>query len=245
MELRRPTWHDPIPLWFNTKRPDWPNAELSIDKECPSIDGLRCWQVKGPALAVMETLCEPLAEILAKHCESLEQGEPKPRALSFHMWMMGKTPESAYPAIVFSSKSRKQRIFAKALLKESHLLDQHPGVRIRTLDKVPATFCAETSDTVSSGVADDAVYMIDGSRGACGALLAIGQTKLATMGGVLLIDGYECGISVQHIRWQLSQETLKEDDSCLPPCFDYDSDEEDIGMVDITSRGKSTTNDDG
>ena len=237
LHLKRPTRHDRIPLSFNTKKPDWPDPELSIDVECLGIDGLRCWQVKGPALAVIEVLGKPLAEILAKNCESLEQGEPKPRALSFHMWMIGKTPESAHPTIVFSSKSRRQRSYAKALLKESHLLDQHPGVRIKTLDKVPARFCAEASSVVPSATVAEGVYMIDGSKGACGALVAFGQTRLATMGGVLLIDDHECGISVQHPRWQTSQELSREPGVTALPFFDYDSEDEDLGMMEITSRG--------
>ncbi len=44
----------------------------------------------------------------------------------------------AEPTLVFSSKSRRKRRHAKALLKDSKLLDAYPGVRVKTQEKMPA-----------------------------------------------------------------------------------------------------------
>ena len=235
-----PLLRNPMPLFFDAKKPIWPEPQLSIDRECPSIGGLRCWQVKGPALAAMNSLCSPIAQLLDKHRETLEQGEPKPRAVCFTMWMVGSTPQTAHPTIVFSSKSRRQRSYAKALLKESGLLDQYTGLRIKTLDKAPAIYQAgrEVAESDFDYAFDDGVYMVDDSRGACGALISFGQAKRVTMGAVLLIDGFECGVSVQHARPDFPQETTSLTECTNLPCFDDDSDDESLDLVEITSRGR-------
>ena len=145
LQVKTSSLRKSMPFFFEKPKPIWPEPELSIDRECPIINGLRCWQVKGPALVAMNDLCAPIAQLLDKHCEALEQGEPKPRAIAFNMWMVGSSPQSAHPTIIFSSKSLRQRTFAKALLKESHLLDKYPGMRIKTLDRVPAIYRHRTT----------------------------------------------------------------------------------------------------
>lgn len=140
MTARRQILQNPFPSIFDTKSLPWPNPQESIGKKCLSLPNIHCWQVTGPALDIMEKLSLPIMALLDKNHELLEQGESKPRAISFNMWMIGSCPSSAVPTIVFSSRSRRQRTYAKSLLKESKLLDDYPGVRIKTLDKVPAIY---------------------------------------------------------------------------------------------------------
>ena len=241
LQARRPTLRNPMPLFFDPKKPVWPNPELSIDHESPSINGLRCWQVKGPARVAMGTLSMPIAQLLDKHCESLEQGESKPRAMSFTMWMVGTSPRNASPTIIFSCKSRRQRVFAKALLKDSRLLDPYPGVKIKTLDKTPAVYYAgniiDTNDDIENTL-DDGIYLVNSPHGTCGALISFGQAKRATMGAVLLLDGSQYGITVQHARPDHCTGEPTSADCTESPCFDDDDeDEEDFGLVELTSTG--------
>ena len=253
LQSTRQTFTDNMPLIFDNKNSTWPNPERSIGKECLSIGALRCWLPIGPALAAFEVLSKDLKDLLDKHKDALKQGEPKPRAISFNMWMTGCKPESSSPTIVFSSKSQRQRAFATALLKDSKLLDQYPGVRIKTLDRMPAIYQAgsqepETTGTTRSGTEDvpkdgseEAIYMFDDSRGSCGALIAFGHLRLATMGGILLINGTYYGISAQHGRY----ESLEQPEDAINEgnflCFDDDSDTEgsDLdNLIEITSSGK-------
>ena len=242
-----------MPSIFDNKNSIWPDPEQSIGEECPSISGLRCWLPIGPAHAVFEVLAKDIQDLLDKHKDALMQGEPKPRAISFNMWMTGSKPESSSPTIVFSSKSPRQRLFAKALLKDSKLLDHYPGVRIKTLDRMPAIYQAgsQEPDTIettrnSTGNApkdgsEEAIYMVDDSRGSCGALIALGHTRLATMGGILLINGTYYGISVQHGRYEFLAEPEDSTNEGSFLCFDDDSDAEDFdldNLIEITSRGK-------
>lgn len=178
--------------------------------------------------------------MLDNHQEILEQGELKPRAVSFHMWMIGSVASAANPTIVFSSKSRRQRTFAKVLLKESKLLDNYPGITIKTLDKAPAVYQAADSklEFDDEEISNDGIYMVDDSRGVCGCLVAFGSSRLATMGGIILIDNVHYGISAQHARFNYTRER-----QCLTsepadaPCFDDDSDSEYSDLIESTSRG--------
>lgn len=87
----------------------------------------------------MEELSAPVQDLFDRNQEMLEQGQSKPRTISFSMWMIGPI-YSASPTIVISSRNRHQRTYARTLLKESRLLDKHPGVKIRTLDRMPAVY---------------------------------------------------------------------------------------------------------
>ena len=234
------TFRQSIPSIFTASKSTWPDPEQSIGRECSKISGFRCWEVTGPALEIINNLSIPIKEMLDNHQEILEQGELKPRAVSFHMWMIGSVASAANPTIVFSSKSRRQRTFAKVLLKESKLLDNYPGIRIKTLDKAPAVYQAADSnlDTDGEEISNDGIYMVDDSRGICGSLVAFGNSKLATMGGVILIDNVHYGISAQHARFNYTRERQRlTSEPVDAPCFDEDSDSEYGDLIEITSRG--------
>ena len=252
LQSTRQTFKNNMPFIFDNKTSTWPNPERSIGKECLSIGALRCWLPIGPALAAFEVLSKDLKDLLDKHKDALKQGEPKPRAVSFNMWMTGSEPESSSPTIVFSSKSPRQRAFAKALLKDSKLLDQYPGVRIKTLDRMPAVYQAgsqepdtietrDSTENVPDDGSEEAIHMVDDSRGSCGALIAFGHLRLATMGGILLINGTYYGISAQHGRYEFLEEPEESTNEGNSLCFDEDSDEEDSdldNLIEVTSRGK-------
>ena len=252
LQSTRQTLTKSMPSIFDNKDSVWPDPEQSIGEECPSISGLRCWLSIGPALAAFEVLAKDIQDLLDKHKDALMQGEPKPRAISFNMWMTGSKPKSSSPTIVFSSKSPRQRLFAKALLKDSKLLEQYPGVRIKTLDRMPAIYRAgsqepdtietrDTTENVPDDGSEEAIYMVDDSRGSCGALIAFGHLRLATMGGILLINGTYYGISAQHGRYEFLEEQEDSTNEGNSLCFDDDSDAEDSdldNLIEITSRRK-------
>ena len=96
------------------------------------------------------------------------------------------------------------------------------------------------SDDADGNISENGLYMVDDSRGPCGALIPFGGLRLATMGGVLLIHGVHYGISAQHARFDFSQEAPSGVDEPSSLCFDDDSDAEESDLVEITSRGKPT-----
>ena len=217
------------------------------------MGNLRIWFPIGPALAAYEILAKDLEKLLNTNKDDSKAGEQFPRSIGFSLWMMGDQPESSNPTILFTSKSLRQRVFAKALLKKSKLLDDYPGFKIKISETKPARYQAgpqeggtieitcDGTDDVQKDDPEEAIYMVDDSRGSCGALIAFGRSRLATMGGTLLINGTYYGISAQHGRYKFFEEPEDTADEGNPWCFDDDSDTEDSDLeilVDITSRGK-------
>lgn len=228
-----------LPSIFEKKKHLWPNPQGSIGEKCPNINSQYCWQVVGPALRAMGELAPSISELLQKHQELLEQGESKHVSMSFHMWMVGHTPVSAHPTIVFISKSKRKRTYARALLKDSSIMAKYPGIQIKTLDKIPAfhTSAEHPPRRLSNTpMHENSVYMIDESRRPCGALIGFGSSKTATLGGILIINGVHYGMSAQHARYQSLTEQREFDDNRNPPCFDDDSDIESEDFMEYTSK---------
>lgn len=209
-----------------------------------TISGLHCWEVTGPALDLMNKIGDSIKELLQNHMELMQQGEGKASTMSFDMWMVGQDIESSAPTIVFSSRSRRQRKFAKALLQESRILEDHPGVRIRTQEKTPAVFRTnsrpETSATTRT--IDTDVYLVNARHGSCGALLCASQGRPFTMSGVVKLAGQYHAIVPQHAL--LDNEPVHLDSVRHTACFDIDDDtgfdsEDD---VDLTSKGNKRPN---
>lgn len=226
---------------FEAKRAPWPEPEKSIGRPCSQkIRGTHCWEVVGPALDLMEELSPSIKQLLEDNQELLEQGEDRPRVVAFNMWMEGSKPSSAEPIIVFSSKSRRQRSCAKALLKQSDLLVEHPGIRIRTLDTMPAIYkAANEGPSMNTASKDDTkVYVFGHYRKSCGEVISFGNSKFATLTCTLVIDGVLYGMSAQHARFDFLQEPQSPTSVDDVLAFDDESEDEDGSMATVTSRGE-------
>ena len=225
----------------------WPDPQLSIGQECKRAGSSRCWSVTGPALEAFGRISEPIQDLLNKHVETLEQGEPKPRAISFDMWMVGSGPASAQPTIIISSKSKRQRMVAKALIKDSKILHALPGMDIKTLGERPAIHRARPrvdDDETLLDSCDLNVYLTNTFSNQCGAAIAFGISNLATMGGTIFIDNTLYGMSAQHARFTFPRENDTTCNNTEVLCFDDDDEDtviDEAQLVEITSRGNSTT----
>ncbi|KAL8824110.1 MAG: hypothetical protein Q9191_005290 [Dirinaria sp. TL-2023a] len=227
-------------MLFNTRKESWSDPEQSVGRPCElKFKGTECWEVVGPALDVFNKVAPAIGKLLADNQELLEQGEPKPRVTSFNMWMVGSRPSSAQPVIVFSSKSRRQRIYAKTLLEQSGLLKEYPGVSIKTLDKMPAVHqaAALAPDFSRVGQSGLDVFMTDPSSEPFGAQISFGDSKIATMMGLVMLNGKRHALIPQHPRFDYHDEdveTLPTKDELLE--FDEDSDvDDDDHLAEITS----------
>ena len=228
---------------FDSKKESWPEPEKSIGRPCvQKMRGTECWEAVGPALELMERLSGEIKRLLEDNQELLEQGEDRPRVVAFNMWMEGSKPSSAKPIIVFSSKSKRQRSFAKVLLKDSGLLAEHPSIQIKTLDKMPAVHrAAEESAAAHAGdKGDNNVYLLNGSRESCGALIRLGHpSRTATLTATFKIGDTWYGMSVQHARFDDLQEPESPTTSDEILAFDDDSDDEVDDLATATSKGES------
>lgn len=231
-------------MLFESAKERWVDPQKSIGRPCElKFKGTRCWEVTGPALEVFNKLSPAIDKLLADNQELLEQGEPKPRVVSFNMWMEGNRPCSAQPVIVFSSKSRRQRSYAKVLLKECGLLKEYPGISIKALDKMPAVHQARTLPPAPLPVADNSfdVFMTDRSSELFGAQIMFGNSKIATALGFVSLNKEQRILIPQHPHFAYYDEdttTIPTKDHLLE--FDEDSDSDDDDLVEITSAGKSS-----
>ncbi len=223
------------------KRRPWPDPHLSVGEKCVIVSGLRCWEVTGPALDLMNDIGDSVKELLQNNTDLMQQGEDKATTMSFDMWMVGHDVESSVPTIVFSSKSRRQRKFAKALLQDSRILEDHPEVSIRTQEKTPAVFRSKDrpKNLAHERTIDTDVYLVDPRDGPCGALLSIGHDRSTTMSGVVKLGDRYHAIVAQHAFLEVGSEPLDSDGN--RHCFDFDEDSDfesdDNVDVNVTSRG--------
>ncbi|KAL6719215.1 Protein png1 [Lecanora helva] len=222
-------WRESLPLKCELKKPLWPNPQASIGEQLPDLKGLQCWRVVGPAFKIMTKLSEQIQDLLYGHEELLQYCEPKPSMLSFHSCMTGPCVEFAQPTIIFCSRSKRQRASAQDLFKKSKILDDYPGIKTETSHTIPVETSAEQAfDEVYSDASLQAILTKDGPWQPCGAPIAFEHGRLATLGGVLVIDGDYYGMTAQHARRECSD---SEDSS------DSDSDTEVDEFVNMTSRG--------
>lgn len=226
---------------FESKKDSWPEPEKSIGRPCAQrLRVTECWEVVGPALELMQKLSPDIKRLLEENRELLEQGEDRPRVVAFNMWMEGSKPTSAQPIIVFSSKSRRQRSFAKALLKQSGLLADHPSIQIKTLDKMPAVYrAAEGESTGKTMTKDDKdVYVVGRSTDTCGTLISFGNSKISTLTATFIVGDVWYGVSAQHTRLNYPQEPASPTSTVEFLTFDEDSDEEVDDVATATSKGE-------
>ena len=227
--------------FFDSGKESWPEPENSIARPCElRFKKTQCWEVKGPALDLFIEIAPAIDKLIENNQEMIEQGEPKSRGLSFNIWMEGSKPSSARPIIVFSSRSRRQRSFAKALLKDSGILDKHPHVSIKALDRMPAIRQGKalTNSHLSLGANRDDVHIVDPSSEPFGAQICYGNSHFATMLGIVYLDGKQHAIIPQHPRFDDHDEAydhIPSKDEELE--FDEDSDVDNADSVEVTSAG--------
>ncbi|KAI4161813.1 MAG: hypothetical protein LQ342_004504 [Letrouitia transgressa] len=227
-------------IFFDSKKENWPEPEKSIGRPCELLfKNTECWEVVGPVLDIFNKIAPAIDKLIEDNQELLEQGEPKSRGISFAMWMEGSKPSSARPVIVFCSRSRRQRSYAKALLKESSILDKHPGVSIKALDKMPAIRHAQSlkSHLSSSAASRLDIFMTDPSSEPFGAQITFGDSEAATMLGMVYLNGKQHALIPQHPRFDHYDEeldVLPDKEELLE--FDEDSDMDETVLIEITSN---------
>lgn len=118
----------------------WPNPQLSIGKQCDRLGRQDCWVAVGPAQELFAQISWEISNLLYARIDELEEGEsPAGDIIMFNMYMIGKSPTTARPVLLFTCQSQKRRRRAIRFLKESSLLKTHPKIALAEAAMSPLT----------------------------------------------------------------------------------------------------------
>ena len=115
---------------FPRRKSLWPEPEVSIDTWYRSMGSCECWEAIGQARDVFIALSKEIKDLLERRSDYLSKGESIPHSITFGIYMIGRTKESANPTIIFSCREASPRQRAREIIQESGILDKHPGIRV-------------------------------------------------------------------------------------------------------------------
>jgi hypothetical protein len=122
---------------LQTKAP-WPNPQLSLGGKCDNLGANECWEAVGPAQEVFSKLAAKIGAILDTRVDELEEGEPMDgNPTTFGMYMIGKTPATARPTVLFTCQSANPRQRAVKFVKEAGILKEYPGIALAGSSTTP------------------------------------------------------------------------------------------------------------
>jgi len=210
----------------------WEDPEKSIGRKSVVIKGKTVWEATGPAAEIFENkLFGIIDQLLQAHKEDLQSGEKISRAVSFHLWMVGREPQTARPTIIFTCKSQTYRTKVIRLLEKHNILVDFPGMALKSMDKMPAQPMGRGYNQHRQQLHGDmhdleekTIYLRVGCTNVCGSSIFVEKNHEATLGGILIIHGTYYGLTSLHPRKDKnsSLESLIGEDGKLE--FDDDSD---------------------
>jgi hypothetical protein len=124
------------PLTSPTKA-EWPDPELSLGRQCRSLGRNKCWEVTGPAQAVLDCIFPKVKCLLESRNEYLNEKEPIPVAIIFGLYMIGRSEKKSNPTLLFTCEKKAPRQKALNMVMESGLLSPYPGVLLAESARSP------------------------------------------------------------------------------------------------------------
>jgi hypothetical protein len=116
---------------FALVKNQWPDPQLSIGAKCNRLGSNECWKAIGPAQELFNLISKSIEDLLDARVEDLEEGEPiAGHILLFDLYMIGKSPASAQPTLLFTCQRPKPRQRAIKFVKESRILNGHPKIAL-------------------------------------------------------------------------------------------------------------------
>ena len=221
----------------NVKSTAWPEPEESIGLSYRPVNRMSCWHAIGPASRLWDETGPQIRSLIESSEEVLEEGEAKYRPLGFGLYMFGDDRACAVPVIIFSSTSRRKRLCAQDLLKRSKILNAHPAVRVKTLDRMPTLPYAGPALPIDNRNIDSPCAP------GVATLLEFPNGRQASLTAVLLINGRWYGMTVNHVQNNLTEEEVESlttagHDELWFDHEDQQSEDIDSAFMQVTSTGQ-------
>jgi hypothetical protein len=220
----------------------------SFGNQLSEIGGRCRWVLTGSALGIwLEDVCQKVAEALQWNEQSIYKGWSIREPIIEHCWMIGFDKSCAHPTVVISCQNPViLRKSMRAILKLKFLHER--GFRLKGLPQCDLRLLA-TGDRYQvrvTCVGCDDEFAIP--RSLCGAEVIVGgSNRLATIGGVITVDGTYYGLTVAHaftddVLWTEQQEIMETDLQLYDSDLAYNSaDDSDGGETDRTYDGSNDT----
>lgn len=229
------------------KKQTWPDPQSSIDFPCGALGGVPCWTVRGDARRLFAEIEDGIKNLLQDRMDDIADCQHNLETFGWCMYMRGRNESRAEPVLLFECLDRKTREKIVNIVKKSSLwksiIEKHPALRLASSSRGPQESCSATKISIKS----DAVYCdgpphqlygvqiyVDSSQDSSSASL-----RMATLGGLILIDNVLHGMTVAHLfkdKPQTQTHLEKNSDEFI---FEDDNEMEDDVSIDITSRGMS------
>jgi hypothetical protein len=243
----------------------WPDPQASIGDSLCKIGSKRCWEAVGPAYKVSFNILREIGSYLPPRHEYLNKGESVPCPIVFGIYMIGRNKKRARPTIVFSCDSKAPRQRAMELVRESKILDSHPGIELAEsstppiLSRPPVPLMGRSLDTRGSVDTERAtrseklVYCTLPLNRVYGIPIFIrdvdggmrSTSRKATIGGIVRLGDELFGLTVAHAFLDILEEIPTAQRGEIEFSFEYtssdegeedDEDEEDEDL-EVTSQG--------
>jgi hypothetical protein len=125
----------PLPEVFNRKakaKQHWPNPQDSVGDLIDHIGRQKCWTATGPARATFLDASKAIREFLDQHTETTSCW------VTWSIYMIGDTKDTAVPTITFCSENKSYRKAIRDKVKKHGVLDKYPpGIALKHLPRAP------------------------------------------------------------------------------------------------------------
>lgn len=109
----------------------WPCPQTSVGRFISKIGSQTCWEAIGPARSTFVTL----APNIKRHLDTYS--EPTPEWVTWSIYMVGQSPGTATPTIIFCSESETYRKAIRNMIRDSGILQASPGIALKHLPRAP------------------------------------------------------------------------------------------------------------
>lgn len=234
--------------------PAWANPEESVGEFIKIIDGKkRCWKAKGRAREVFEILAIDIKSYSDKCIDSI----PGSDWVTWSIYMIGRTPQTAVPVIMFFCEERGPRKKVHNSVKQSEILKRYPGIKSGNAALPPDLEQLQrlASDAMSHGenfnisMFQNKVIVEFSRENAI-------SIQVATAGGVVYFNGDACIFTAGHVFYGTSPSGTRKVSKTIDDKWEIDSDSHsesgsdtevdlyDKDFVESTSRASNSHSDD-
>ena len=234
--------------------PAWANPEESVGEFIKIIDGKkRCWKAKGRARDAFEILAPDIKSYSDKCIDSI----PGSDWVTWSIYMIGRTPQTAVPIIMFFCEERGPRKKVHNSVKQSEILKRYPGIKSGNAALPPDLEQLQqmASDAMSHGENFHISMLRNKVIVSCFHENAV-SIQIATAGGIVYFNGDAYIFTAGHVFYGTSPSGTRKVSGIVDDKWEVDSDSHsesgsdtevdlyDKDFVESTSRASNSHSDD-